>query len=276
MSSNNRAAKTSSLQAAAQPYKLPSSDMKAQTPPQTERQLTTQVVDHIRMLIESGELKPGDKIPAERDFARELNISRASLRAGIGYMAAMGILKVRHGVGAFVADGPPQLGNASLSLMNAIHGFHPWQMFEARILLEGQLAALAAERGKPADFALMGEEVTDMYATLDDPQEYLIHDVRFHRLIAQASGNPVLAALMESITGALYDNRRPNVELASDRRSAANMHREIFRAVSARDASTARETMVRHLTLAEQSQKKEKPRTTRRLSATKRKSTRAR
>ena len=109
----------------------------------------------------------------------------------------------------------------------------------------------------------MGEEVTDMYATLDDPQEYLIHDVRFHRLIGQASGNPVLAALMESITGALYDDRRHFVELASDRRSAADMHREIFRAISSRDAATAREKMVRHLSLAEQAQKNEKPKTSR-------------
>ncbi len=249
--------------------------MKAQTQPQAERQLTTIVVDHIRQMIERGALKPGDKIPAEREFAKELNISRASLRAGIGYMAAMGILKVRHGVGAFVADGPPQLGNASLSMMNVIHGFQPWQMFEARIHLEGQLAALAAERGQTEDFSAMGEEVTDMYATLNNPQEYLIHDVRFHRLIGQASGNPVLAALMESITGALYDDRRHSVEFASDRRAAADMHREIFRAICSRDPSGARDKMVRHLTLAEQAQKDEKARVKTKRPRPKRSSARA-
>ena len=69
-----------------------------------------QVVNHIRSLIENGTLQPGDKIPPEREFARSLKISRASLRTGIGYLAAMGVMKVRHGVGTFVADGPPEFG----------------------------------------------------------------------------------------------------------------------------------------------------------------------
>jgi GntR family transcriptional repressor for pyruvate dehydrogenase complex len=226
--------------------------------PSAERQLTMQVVDHIRGLIERGVLKPGDRIPAEREFAKMLNISRASLRTGLGYMAAMGIVKVRHGVGAFVAEGPPELGSASLALLSAMHGFQPWQMFEARKILEGQLAALAAERGTPETFDAMAEELTDMFATLDDPQEYLIHDVRFHRLVAQASGNPILGALMESITGALYDERRHHVQLASDRRASAEMHREILRALRARDAAVARCTMEQHLQLAEAAQQKEK------------------
>ena len=88
-----------------------------------------QVVNHITALIEKGTLKPGDKIPPERELARSLKISRASLRAGLGYLAAMGVMKVRHGVGAFVADGPAELGKASLSLMGLLHGFQSWQMF---------------------------------------------------------------------------------------------------------------------------------------------------
>ena len=74
-----------------------------------------QVVNHIRSLIENGTLQPGDQIPPEREFAQALKISRASLRTGIGYLAAMGVMKIRHGVGTFVADGPPELGKASLA-----------------------------------------------------------------------------------------------------------------------------------------------------------------
>src|ERR1700678_2567457 len=113
--------------------------------PDTHR--TMQVVDHIRALIEKGTLSPGDKIPPEREFARSLKISRASLRTGIGYLAAMGVMKVRHGVGTFVADGPPEFGKAYLSFMGALHGFQASQMWEARLILESHLAALAAERG---------------------------------------------------------------------------------------------------------------------------------
>src|SRR5271154_3947583 len=99
-----------------------------QEAPDTAR--TMRVVNHIRSMMENGALQPGDKIPPEREFARSLKVSRASLRTGIGYLAAMGVMKVRHGVGTFVAEGPPDFGKASFSLMGILHGFQTWQMFE--------------------------------------------------------------------------------------------------------------------------------------------------
>ncbi len=219
-----------------------------------ETHLTMQVVNHVRSLIEDGTLHPGDKIPPEREFAKELKISRASLRAGIGHLAAMGVLNVRHGVGTFVADGPPALGTASLELLGVLHGFKPWQMFEARLILESHLAAMAAERGKEEHFTALAEEVTEMYATFHEPQEYLIHDMRFHRTIAEASGNPILAVLMETITAALYDERRKTVERSQTLKQSAEMHREIYRAIRSRKANEARAVMEKHLKLAESAQ----------------------
>jgi GntR family transcriptional regulator, transcriptional repressor for pyruvate dehydrogenase complex len=213
-----------------------------------------QVVNHIRSLIENGTLKPGDQIPPEREFARSLKISRASLRTGIGYLAAMGVMKVRHGVGTFVADGPPEFAKAYLSFMGALHGFQPWQMFEARLILEGNLAALAAERGTEEYHAALAEEVAEMFAAMSNPTEYLIHDVLFHRIISQASGNPILATLMETITSALYDKRRKTVERATDLRESAEMHREIYRAIRARIPLDARRLMEQHLRMAENAQ----------------------
>ncbi|HEY6489016.1 MAG: FadR/GntR family transcriptional regulator [Terracidiphilus sp.] len=220
---------------------------------------TMQVVNHVRSLIENGTLQPGDKIPPEREFARTLKISRASLRTGIGYLAAMGVMKIRHGVGTFVADGPPDFGKASLSLMGALHGFQSWQMFEARIILESSLAALAAERGKEEHHTAMAEEVAEMFATLGTPVDYLIHDVLFHRVIAQASGNPILAAVMETVTSSMYDKRRKTVERATDLRESAEMHREIYRAIRARKPAEARQLMEKHLRMAQKAQGAERP-----------------
>jgi GntR family transcriptional repressor for pyruvate dehydrogenase complex len=220
---------------------------------------TMQVVNHVRSLIENGTLQPGDKIPPERELARTLKISRASLRTGIGYLAAMGVMKIRHGVGTFVADGPAEFGQTSLSLIGALHGFQTWQMFEARIILESSLAALAAERGKEEHHAAMAEEVAEMFATLDTPVDYLIHDVMFHRIIAQASGNPILAAVMETVTSSMYDKRRKTVERATDLRESATMHREIYRAIRGRKAGDARELMEKHLRLAQMAQGVERP-----------------
>lgn len=224
-----------------------------------ESQRTMQVVNHIRSLIEHGTLKPGDKIPPEREFAQSLKISRASLRAGIGYLAAMGVMKVRHGVGTFVADGPPEIGKASFSLMGVLHGFQTWQMFEARLILESSLAALAAERGKEEHYTALAEEVADIFASIDSPTEFLIHDVTFHRILAQASGNPILAALMETITSAMYDKRRRTVERSIDLRESAEMHRKIYRAIRAQDSAGARNLMEQHLRMAQTAQGLESP-----------------
>jgi len=227
--------------------------------PISESHRTMQVVNHVRGLIEKGTLKPGDQIPPERDLARTLRVSRASLRAGIGYMAALGVMKIKHGVGTFVADGPPDFGRASLSFIGALHGFQPWQMFEARILVESGLAALAAERGKEEHHAVMAEEVAEMFASLDRPGDYLIHDVLFHRAIAQASGNPILASIMETLTSSMYDERRKTVENATDLRESAAMHREIYRAVRSRKPADASKMMEQHLRMAQTAQGLERP-----------------
>lgn len=219
--------------------------------------LTMQVVNYIRARLEEGTLQPGDRIPPEREFARELRISRASLRTGIGYLAAMGVMNVRHGVGTFVSDGPPEMGKTSLALLGALHGFKSWQIFEARLLLESNLAELAAERGKPEHLAALAEEVAEMDATVNDPTEYLIHDIRFHRTIAQASGNPILAAVMETITTALYDERRKTVELSRNLKSSAETHREIYEAIRTRNGAEARRIMEKHLQLAKTAQESE-------------------
>jgi DNA-binding transcriptional MocR family regulator len=110
--------------------------------------LVRRVVEQIGKSIEDHLLHPGDRLLSEREMAHQLQVSRATVRDAIGYLAAMGVLKIRQGAGTFVADGPPEIGRLSLGLIGALHGFQPWQMFEARIILERSLAALAAEPGR--------------------------------------------------------------------------------------------------------------------------------
>ncbi|MGD0682222.1 MAG: FadR/GntR family transcriptional regulator [Terracidiphilus sp.] len=225
--------------------------------PDTDR--TRQVVNHIRVLLEKGALQPGDRIPPERELARTLKISRASLRTGIGYLVAMGVMRVRHGVGTFIKDGPAEFSKASLGLMSALYGFQFWQMFEARLIIESSLAALAAERGNEEHHAALAEEVAEMFACSDNNVEFLKHDMLFHRIIAQASGNPILAALIETITAAMYEKRLKTVQRANYLRDMAEMHREIFRAIRAHNPIEARIQMEHHLRMAESAQNLELP-----------------
>src|ERR1700678_4072003 len=129
--------------------------MPTETNGAADKQRTMKVVSHIQKLIETGVLKAGNKIPPEREFATQLKISRASLRAGIGYLAAMGVLKVRHGVGTVVAEGASALHAFSMHLLSVLRAFKPKQMFEARLVLESSLAAMAAECGGDEHFAVM-------------------------------------------------------------------------------------------------------------------------
>jgi GntR family transcriptional regulator, transcriptional repressor for pyruvate dehydrogenase complex len=146
-----------------------------------------------------------------------------------------------------------------LSLIGALHGFQSWQMFEARIILESQLSGLAAERGKAEHHTALAEEVAEMFASMNSPSDYIIHDLTFHRIISQASGNPILAAIIETITSALYDSRRKTVERSTDLRESAEMHRKIYRAIRAHNAREAHNLMEQHLRMAQIAQGMERP-----------------
>src|SRR5258708_708805 len=102
--------------------------------------MTEQVVTQVRDMIHQGKLKPGDRLPPERELAKRLGISRASLRAGLHFLAAIGVLTARHGSGSYIATGPPALDSAPLSMLAALHGFTADKMFEARRLVEVAVA----------------------------------------------------------------------------------------------------------------------------------------
>lgn|SRR5215510_6448057 len=213
--------------------------------------MAEQVVIQIRHMIRQGKLKPGDRLPPERELAKRLGISRASLRHGLRFLAALGVLNSRHGSGTYISDGPPALDSGPLQMLAELHRFTPDEMFEARKLLEVGLAGLAARNATDDHLATMAEEVAEMYATLDDPQEYLVHDIRFHRAIAAASGNQILAALMNMVSTAMYERRQATVERATDLKESAEFHRKIFRLIRAHKSEEASIAMSEHLALAQ-------------------------
>src|SRR5450756_1662203 len=107
------------------------------------------VVRQVRRMIESGEVRSGDRLPPERELAQQLGVSRPSVRSGFKSLAAMGVVQIRQGAGTFITGGPPVLGSEPLSFLAALHGFSRDQMFEARLVLEVAVAGLAAERAAP-------------------------------------------------------------------------------------------------------------------------------
>ena len=130
-------------------------------------------------------------------------------------------------------------------------------MFEARRVLEVGVAGLAAERATGDQLASISEEITGMYASMDDAQAFLVHDIRFHRAVATAAGNPILASLVEMVSGIFYEHRRKTAAQGRDHKEAADLHRAIYNALRSRDPERARRAMDDHLSLARDRQASE-------------------
>src|SRR5687767_15897269 len=146
-------------------------------PIRTERSGTTTdgVIFRLQEMIHRGDLRPGDRLPPERDLARLLGVSRPTLRDGIGSLVAVGVLQSRRGTGTFVVktEGSPTLDSNPLRLMASLRGFTVAETFEARKSLEMAIAGLAADRVTAEQLAQMSEEIAEMFASLDNPAQYL-------------------------------------------------------------------------------------------------------
>jgi GntR family transcriptional repressor for pyruvate dehydrogenase complex len=207
------------------------------------------VVAHVRTLINRGTLGPGARLPAERQLAQQVGVSRPTVRAGLRTLAALGVVRSRRGSGTYIPDGPPTLGVEALTFVAALHNFSGDDFYEARRILEVAAAGLAAERATPEQLATLADEVAGLFASMTERQVFLVHDINFHRSIAAASGNPIIASLVEMVSALYYDRRRATAERAVDRdlHAAADAHRRIYQAVRARDPERARQLMNDHL-----------------------------
>jgi GntR family transcriptional repressor for pyruvate dehydrogenase complex len=212
------------------------------------------VVAYIRQLIEGGEFKAGDKLPPERELARLIGVSRPSVRAGLRSLTTVGVVEARRGAGTFVSDGPPLLDVNPLSLFSALHGIPQAELFETRRVIEIDLAGLAAERARGEELAVISEEVMEMFASIEDVQRFLVHDIRFHRAVAAAARNPLLGAIMEMVADLFYDQRKTTVDRWQGAGAAAEQHRLIYQAIRAGDVEKARLEMGNHLRWAQRDQ----------------------
>ena len=211
--------------------------------------VTARLASRLLELIDRGDLRPGEQLPPERELAKILNMSRASLRTGIVSLEVIGVLKSRHRLGTFVS--PEILGRESDSPQSN-GGFVSSQLFEARLRIEAIITELAVHRLTASEMGRLAEQTVEMFAALDDPRKFANHYLYFHRIIARAAGNAVLYALLETITSSLFDGRSPTMESTEDRRKSAAIHSEIYKAVRSRNPSRAKSLMEKHLGTASQ------------------------
>ncbi|MEV4135806.1 FadR/GntR family transcriptional regulator [Dactylosporangium sp. NPDC049742] len=199
----------------------------------------TGAVRAIQQMIVDGRLAPGQRLPPERELSELLGISRPTLRETIRALVGLNILESRHGAGTFVAGLSTAALLEPMRFVMALNERTVEELFEARLLLEPALAGLAAQRAT-------GEQVAAMRAAILG-EDQVEADVLLHRLIAGASGNALLAAMLESLSGLGRSSRSMTSGRPGVHGRTAEDHEAIVAAVEARDPDAARRAMTAHL-----------------------------
>jgi len=211
--------------------------------------LWTTAVEQIRDLIDSGRLRPGDRLPGERELCQRLGISRVSLREAIRVLESAGYLEVHQGRGTFVLTPPAPADGDLLAAWIREHDGVVHHLFELRLLVEPGIAALAAQRRSPEELAAMRASVAARAeaAAADDRETANRADAEFHRLLAVATGNPVVGSLVPGMMQVIGEERQASLAVPGQLERAAAGHREILDAVAHGDPAAAERTMRRHL-----------------------------
>ena len=214
------------------------------------RGATERALAYLRALIASGRLEPGNRVPSERDLAAAVGVARPTVRSALRMLARAGIVRSVPGVGSFAIEPTPDRPRPVL-VPPLLTSYGAAALDEMRRFIEGGGAALAAARATPEQCATIAEEVSNLFASLNDPQVFLVHDAGFRRAVGAASGNALIAAMVEQFTEAQLERVRARPPLATVDwlRHVAATHRRIYRAIRAHDADQARREMESHLSL---------------------------
>jgi DNA-binding FadR family transcriptional regulator len=213
------------------------------------RRLYRQIADQIRGLIKSGEFPAGARLPPERDLARQLGVSRPSVREALIALEIEGMVEVRIGSGIYVLAGG---GTSAAQRPDATAG--PFELLRARYVIESECAALAAKSAKKGQLHAIEEALVEMERETVDGKQPLGEDRLFHLRIAEATGNGALVAvvkmLWEERTGPLYKQLEHHYDAPELWQAALAEHRAVVKAIVSRDANAARSAMQRHLNQA--------------------------
>lgn len=217
--------------------------IKAVEPQRLYRRIAEQIVQ----LIRRGEYRPGERLPPERDLARQLEVSRPSVREALIALEVEGYVEVRVGSGVYVTQRRPQSRRA-----DALSGDSgPFELIAARRLLEAECAALAAKLASPAQIRRMQAALAAMDRDRRRSVMPIENDRRFHLEVADASGNSALAlavrTLWEQRAGPLFVTLEHHFDTPDLWESAIAEHEAVMSAIEQHDPVAARAAMRRHM-----------------------------
>ena len=213
------------------------------------QRLYRQIAEQLRSLISAGEFAAGSRLPAERDLARQLGVSRPSVREALIALEVESVIKVRTGSGIYVLQPKAPAARRKKAVDSSEWG--PLELMRARELVESEVAALAARNAKKRDLLTIEKALAQMRKEVAQGKEPRAGDEAFHTAIAQACGNEVLhdtvRGYWQARRGTLFERLGDYFENQHSWDTALLEHAAVLDAIRAHDASAARSAMQRHL-----------------------------
>lgn len=217
------------------------------TPVQSER-LYEQIVNQIETRVAAGDLKVGEKLPSEFELAAQFEVSRTAIREAVKILRQKGLIDILPGKGTFVTNGTPLALQQSFDMLRKFGSMDGYQnLVEVREIMEPQIAALAASRITEEYIQAMQDAYNTMNASIGNPDQFVEADLDFHLALAQATQNPLIPALMDTIIGLLREQRRHTAMVEGGLRRGQYHHNKIMTAIVRRDPQAARAAMQHHL-----------------------------
>lgn len=212
-----------------------------------------QIIDQISRMIREGSLKPGDRLPPERQLAEEFGVSRAAVREALSALGLMGLVEVRAGEGTYVRSVTEEGLVTPLAMLLTMERDEALglELLEIRAALEAEGAYLAAQRRECEDLAAMEAALRRMEIAMADGHLGDEADWQFHHAIAAASGNALLIQIMRTLSDSMRESlqryRERLLRIPSMERSLLEEHQGILEAIRDRDSELAHARMRTHI-----------------------------
>jgi GntR family transcriptional repressor for pyruvate dehydrogenase complex len=204
------------------------------------------IVEQIEALLEKGELRPGDQLPAERALADQFQVSRASVREALRTLELLGVVETRAGGGTFVRQvGPDDLARPLQSLIARGHSLP--DVIEFRGVVEPAIAALAATRITAAQLDELHGLLIAQQTKVAAGQSYADEDIRFHEVVGDAAGNELLTTMLGVIWDVLRASREEWLQTNARAHASLEAHHRIYDALARHDAEAARKASAEHI-----------------------------
>jgi GntR family transcriptional regulator, transcriptional repressor for pyruvate dehydrogenase complex len=209
--------------------------------------LSDTIAEQLLEAIVAGRFTEGDILPSERELGDQFGVSRTVIREAIRTLATRGVVEVQSGRGVrVIALDTASVTEAMSLLLRGDSAIDFAKLHEVRMMLETHVAALAAERSTARELAEL-EDIMERWVAAEDVDTASLLDVDFHRAIAKFAHNELYLVLLDSIAGALLENRRATLAIEHSHAKVLAEHRAIVKALSDHDPAAARAAMETHL-----------------------------